>query len=119
MKEIIDKLNYKIARENLIFTLVELLVVIFIVGVLATLVLPALHKAKDSARRTQCKSNLHGIGQAMAIYLDDYQAIFPPAAQMPTVNLTYPRICEMLAPYLDTQNGFACPTDKKNYYQWR
>jgi prepilin-type N-terminal cleavage/methylation domain-containing protein/prepilin-type processing-associated H-X9-DG protein len=117
MKEIIDKLNYKIARDNLIFTLVELLVVIFIIGVLAALVLPALNKAKDSARRTQCKSNLHGIGQAMAIYLDDYQAIFPPAAQMPTVNTTYPRICDMLAPYLDTQKGFECPADKKNYYK--
>ena len=104
-------------KHSIKFTLIELLVVIFIIGALAALILPALNKAKDSARRTQCKSNLHGIGQAMTMYLDNNKSIFPLAAQMPTVNTTYPRICDILAPHLDTQKSFECPADKKNYYK--
>lgn len=105
------KLN---SRHN--FTLIELLVVIFIIGVLAALVLPALNKAKDAARRTQCKSSLHGIGQAMAMYTGDYKDIFPLAAQMPTVNTAYPRICDVLASYVDTQKVFECPADVNSFY---
>jgi prepilin-type N-terminal cleavage/methylation domain-containing protein/prepilin-type processing-associated H-X9-DG protein len=99
------------------FTLIELLVVIFIISVLAALILPALNKAKDTARRTQCKASLHGIGQGMAMYIGDYKDIFPPAAQMPTVNTAYPRICDILAPYLDTQKAFECPGDTDYFYR--
>ena len=52
------------------FTLVELLVVIAIIGILASLLLPALARARESARNAQCKSNLRQFFVSMSIFAD-------------------------------------------------
>src|SRR5436853_255883 len=58
-------------RPSTAFTLIELLVVIAIIAILAALLLPALARGKDSARRARCTSNLHQFSLAAQMYWDD------------------------------------------------
>ncbi len=59
------------------FTLVELLIVIAIIALLATMIAPSLGTARELARRAVCASNLHNIGSATAAYLDDFAGMLP------------------------------------------
>jgi prepilin-type N-terminal cleavage/methylation domain-containing protein len=55
------------------FTLLELLVVLAIIGLLATLLIPSLKRAKGAAQSAACKNNLHQIGIAIRLYVDDFE----------------------------------------------
>src|SRR5690349_19942496 len=59
------------------FTIVELLVVIAVIAILATMVLPALHRAKARGRGTQCMNNLRQFGLALQMYADDHDDTLP------------------------------------------
>ncbi|MCQ2352835.1 MAG: type II secretion system GspH family protein [Victivallaceae bacterium] len=59
------------------FTLIELLVVIAIIGILASLLIPALGTAREKANQANCMSNLRNIGQSLLIYADSYGGSLP------------------------------------------
>ena len=69
--------TYRTTNANRGFTLVELLVVIAVIALLASLLLPALAKAKSRALRTLCVSNMRQWGIALSLYASDNNDFFP------------------------------------------
>lgn len=74
------------AGKHRAFTLIELLVIIAVTGILATLLMPALSRAKQAVHSTVCKSNLHQWTIALNLYVDDYGVY--PVTTMPDGNTT-------------------------------
>lgn len=72
------------------FTLIELLVVVAIIGILSSMLLPSLSKARESAKQMLCISNLRQNSTAMLMYSESSNGVFPPRYQGPGLYwLTY------------------------------
>jgi len=87
------------------FTLIELLVVIAIIAILASLLSPALGKAKSKARQIECLNNLRQLTLALQMYADDFND------SIPTRTSTSANWIKTLKPYYSDPDVLKCPAD--------
>jgi prepilin-type N-terminal cleavage/methylation domain-containing protein len=99
------------------FTLIELLVVIAIIAILASLLMPALARAKGKALRIQCVSQLQQVGFAMRSFANEHRDTFPPQVEIAdggTRALSDPWMhFSVLSNELTTPRILFCPSDKE------
>ncbi len=100
------------------FTLLELLVVMAVISILAALLLPALGRARESGRATACLSNLHQIGIALQLYVQDNHNRLPfmNDKSLTTTN-PYPPPDVVLSNYLGNLNILRCPSDRRQVFE--
>ncbi len=99
------------------FTLVELLAAIGIIALLLGILLPVISRARAQSRSVACGAQLHSIGQAFRIYLNENRDNYPHAPTLPSVNPDHlPPLADYLDKALQGQRGvFRCPADESLY----
>jgi len=124
-----------VQRKGRGFTLIELLVVIAIIAILAAILFPVFARARESARRASCLSNLKQIGLGIMMYIQDYDERYPqrivgswgtPASYITQTNPAMPGYLfstsdgghgghwvtwmDVIYPYIKSTQVFVCPS---------
>ncbi len=88
------------------FTLIEMLVVVAIIGILAAILLPVFANVREKSRRAVCASNLHQLGLAMRLYVNDYGGRYPLTSVLGP-NCSW---ADRMTAYVKSPATFKCPS---------
>ena len=95
------------------FTLIELLVVIAIIAILAAILFPVFARARESARKTSCASNVRQLTLASLMYAQDYDELLPCDYYACNSSTTHALLVGQITPYIKNNQILYCPSINK------
>lgn len=92
------------------FTMVELLVVVGVIAVLASMLFPVFAQAREKARASTCTSHLQGLTMAMLMYVQDYDEQLPLAVALTSTPPFFAPWHNLIDPYVRNKQVWLCPS---------